>query len=131
MKVTRINKGQWGKLRAFFDIRTEEGFGIKGFKIVEGINGLFVGMPSQKGKDDEFFDTVFAERDLRDELTTIALEAYNDEKFMNPTYTDSNDIKVPADNSPPPPKEVEVDELSTETKNKEPVQPFSEDDIPF
>ena len=131
MKVTRINKGQWGKLRAFFDIRTEEGFGIKGFKIVEGINGLFVGMPSQKGKDDEFFDTVFAERDLRDELTTIALEAYNDEKFTNPTYTDPNDIKAPADNSPPPPKEVEVDELSTETKNKEPVQPFSEDDIPF
>jgi len=129
MKVTRMNKGQWGKLRAFFDIRTEEGFGIKGFKIVEGINGLFVGMPSQKGKEEEYFDTVFAERDLRDELTAAALEAYNNDEFVNQTYTDPNNEGKAPENSPPPAKEV--DELNTETKNKEIMQPFSEDDVPF
>ena len=34
MKIERINKGSWGKIRAFFDIRTEEGFVVKGFKII-------------------------------------------------------------------------------------------------
>jgi len=31
-----MNKGQWGKLRAFFDLKTSDGFVIKGFKLVEG-----------------------------------------------------------------------------------------------
>ncbi len=48
MKIERMNKGTWGKVRAFFDITTSDGFTIKGFKIIEGINGLFVSLPSQK-----------------------------------------------------------------------------------
>ena len=76
-----MNKGEWGKLRAFFDLRTSEGIVVKGFKLVEGINGMFVGMPSQKGKDDEFFDTVFMERDMREELNQVAMDAYNNANF--------------------------------------------------
>ena len=38
-----MNKGEWGKIKAFFDLRTDEGFVIKGFKLIHGINGLFVG----------------------------------------------------------------------------------------
>ena len=57
-----MNKGSWGKVRAFFDLTTEEGFIIKGFRLVEGINGLFVSMPSQKGQDGEYYDTVLADR---------------------------------------------------------------------
>ena len=51
-----MNKGEWGKIKAFFDLRTEEGFVIKGFKLIHGINGLFVGNPSQKGNDGEYYD---------------------------------------------------------------------------
>ena len=50
MKIERINKGSWGKVRAFFDVRTDEGFVIKGFTLVEGINGKFVGFPSKKNE---------------------------------------------------------------------------------
>ena len=50
-----MNKGSWGKLRAFFDLRTTDGFIIKGFKIVEGINGVFVGMPSVQNKEGEYY----------------------------------------------------------------------------
>ena len=32
-----MNKGNWGKIRAFFDLQTEDGFTLKGFKLVEGI----------------------------------------------------------------------------------------------
>ena len=76
MKIERINKGSWGKIRAFFDIRTEEGFIVKGFKIVKGINGLFIGFPSQKGQDDEYYDTVWAELELKEKLTQLAINEY-------------------------------------------------------
>ena len=57
LKIERMNKGEWGKIKAFFDLRTDEGFVIKGFKLIHGINGLFVGNPSQKGNDGEYYDT--------------------------------------------------------------------------
>ena len=71
MKIDRMNKGSWGKVRAFFDVQTEEGITMKGFKLVEGINGLFVGFPSQKGSDDEYRDTIWAEKDLKDSIKGI------------------------------------------------------------
>ena len=68
MEIARMNKGSWGKLRAFFDVETQEGFVMKGFKLVEGINGLFVGMPSQKGSDEEYHDTIWVEsKEIREE----------------------------------------------------------------
>ena len=83
MKIDRMNKGEWGKLRAFFDLKTNEGIVIKGFKLVEGINGLFVGMPSQKDKENDengnpvYRDTVFMEKEARDQVNDLALEEYN------------------------------------------------------
>ena len=76
MKIERMNKGSWGKVRAFFDLTTSEGFTIKGFKIIEGINGLFVSMPSQKGSDGEYYDSIYASKELRDELNKLALDSY-------------------------------------------------------
>ena len=73
MKIERMNKGEWGKIRAFFDIRTDEGFVVTWFKLVNGVKGLFVGFPSQTGHDDEYYDTVWAETELRDKLTPIAI----------------------------------------------------------
>ena len=150
MKVTRINKGQWGKLRAFFDIRTEEGFGIKGFKIVEGINGLFVGMPSQKGKDDEYFDTVYVAPEIREELNHVAIQTYgmqtdDSDNFEFPSKTtespvvDNTTTESPvADNatteSPVADNATSVDETSAaplEPAKAEESNTFSDDDIPF
>ena len=62
MKIDRMNKGSWGKVRAFFDLQTEEGFTLKGFKLIDGISGLFVGFPSQKDQDGEYRDTIWAEK---------------------------------------------------------------------
>ena len=50
-KIVRMKIGSWGKVRAFFDLESSDGFTIKGFKIVEAITGLFVGFPSVKDKD--------------------------------------------------------------------------------
>ena len=78
MKIGEMKKGSWNKVRAFFDIITEEGFALKNFKLVEGINGLFVGFPSQKGNDDEYHDTVWADKELRANINKLALEEYGE-----------------------------------------------------
>ena len=77
MKISRMNKGEWGKVRAFFDLETEEGFTIKGFKVVQGIDGLFVGFPSQKDKDGDYKDTVYADKTLKQKLNQLALDYYS------------------------------------------------------
>ena len=119
-----MNKGEWGKIKAFFDLKTEEGFVIKGMKIIEGINGLFIGMPSQKGKDDEYFDVVFADRDLREEVSQLALDHYGQE--IMPTNTPSAsepvaEIKTESDTS-----NDTNEEIPTFADNDE-----TDDDIPF
>ena len=79
MKVTNLRKYDGdSKLRAFFDVETEEGMVVKGFKIVEGINGLFVGNPSEYSeKDDKYYDRVFIPKELKDELEKEAIKEYN------------------------------------------------------
>ena len=114
-----MNKGQWGKLRAFFDLKTSDGFIIKGFKLVEGISGLFVGMPSTQGKDGEYYDTVFADKDLRDELQQVALRAYGQESIPTSEPLSENMEQKLVDSPMTPNAEP--------TKNTE----FSDDDIPL
>ena len=77
MKIVRMVKGSWGKIKAFFDLETEDGFTIKGFKIVEGIEGNFIGFPSQKKDDGEYYDTVFASKDLKDQVRDLAKREYD------------------------------------------------------
>ena len=79
MTIENMKKGEWGKIKAFFDIKTDDGFTMKGFKLVEGANGLFAGFPSQKGNDDEYYDTIWADRDLKDMATSLAVKAYKGE----------------------------------------------------
>jgi len=116
VKIERMNKGEWGKLRAFFDLKTSDGFVVKGFKLVEGINGLFVGMPSVQNKEGEYNDSVFADRELRDELTELAIREYGQESVDAPSGPPSNPVQT----SDAPQKVEDV-------KNKE----YDEDDIPF
>ena len=71
-----MNRGDWGKIKAFFDLETSDGFTIKGFKLVDGNDGMFVGFPSQKNNDDEYYDTVWADKDVKMEVNTKALSEY-------------------------------------------------------
>ena len=119
-----MNKGEWGKIKAFFDVRTEEGFVIKGFKLVQGINGLFVGNPSQKGNDEEYYDTIYAEKELKDELSEIAIDHYGQEVMpVDASYSNSSET----DDFP---KGTETETENPKTADvKGPA--FTDDDIPF
>ena len=101
-EISKINKGRWGKILAFFDIETIEGFTIKGFKLVEGSDGVFVGFPSRE-KDGEYYDTVWAEKELRNEIRELAKREYD-----NPTeHQEDQELQLPG-------KTVFAEDSSTE-----------------
>ena len=146
MKIARMNKGSWGKLRAFFDVETQEGFVMKGFKLVEGINGLFVGMPSQKGSDEEYHDTIWVEsKEMREELNTLAISKYKEGDTMSSppesegTFNNSENTREMtgenlSQNNETLNSEAVAEESTNDNKtnaNTENVKSFSDDDLPF
>ena len=77
MEVVGIRQMNVGKIRASIDIRTSEGFIIKGFKVIEGDNGLFVGMPSERTRTGKYVDLVRVEDfNLKEMLNTLILDYY-------------------------------------------------------
>ncbi len=79
MKIARMNKyDAESKTKAFFDLETEEGIVVKGFTLVEGSNGLFVSVPSHKGKDDKYYENVILSKEQKKELNDLALAKYKE-----------------------------------------------------
>jgi len=67
-----------GHLKAFADVIINGQVLIKGVRIADGRNGLYVSMPSTQGKDGKWYPTVMLLEDsLKEELQTTVLEAYN------------------------------------------------------
>lgn len=89
MKISRISSGEWGKVRAYFDLTTSEGITIKGFRLIMGIKGLFVGNPSEKDESGTYKDTVWMDKPVKDKITELAISAHE------------NGIDIPIDDEPP------------------------------
>jgi len=69
-----------GTLKAFADVHIDEMWLVRGLRVVAGSSGLFVGMPSGRGRDGKYYETV---RSLTSEakvaLETAVLEAYHNQ----------------------------------------------------
>ena len=77
MEIVGIRQLNVGKIRASIDIRTSEGFIIKGFKVIEGENGLFIGMPSERTRTGKYVDLVRVEDlNLKEMLNSLILDYY-------------------------------------------------------
>jgi len=131
-----MRTGNWGKLVAFFDVKTEEGFIIKGFKLFNGINGLFVGMPSEKRQDengeDKYYDTIWltdeVRENMREQLNNMASEEYN-KNNSSPQAVDTAPVDNDMMSSTPREKNDAV--LQTEKNDAKVDGPPSVDDLPF
>lgn len=76
MKITAMHMAKGtSKIKAYFDLELE-GITVKGFKLVEGPSGLFVGVPSEK-REEKWFDRVYVPKELKDGLTSVALGHYD------------------------------------------------------
>ena len=125
MKVINFKPYNKGKLRAFFDVLTAEGFTIKGFKIMEGINGEFVSRPSQQDKNGEWYDTVYCTKEMSSELLRIAkrLKGLGDNKSENATELQDvikNDLDVP-----------EIPQMEGTREQLDNLKISDDEDIPF
>lgn len=67
--------------KAFCDLLILDTFIVKGFRVVQGQKGLFVGMPQQQGRDDKWYDTFHPiTKEMREGLGELILESYADQK---------------------------------------------------
>lgn len=65
-------------LKAFVDVIFNRQLLVKGIRVTDGRNGLFVAMPKSQGKDGKWYDTVrILDDELKQELQDTVLEAYN------------------------------------------------------
>lgn len=68
------------KIKAFIDISVDDTFIIKGLRVVEGKNGLFVSMPQTQGKDKKWYPDVRCESmQISNDLQNTVLKMYQDE----------------------------------------------------
>lgn len=80
-EVKRLHKLEnEGKLKAFADIAIAGLILIKGLRIVDGKNGLFVGMPRRQGKDGQWYQAVFPlSEEVKNRLQEIVIQAYQEQ----------------------------------------------------
>ena len=74
-RVIRLNGDS--AVKAFCDISVAGALLIKGIKVVDGKNGLFVSMPREQGKNKQWYETVVPlSRQAREQLSDVVLEAF-------------------------------------------------------
>jgi stage V sporulation protein G len=77
MQVVRLCRLEGeSKCKAFCDVSIGE-FVVKGLRVMQGKDGLFVGMPQEKAKDGKWYNTFFPATDeAKKNLTDMVLNAY-------------------------------------------------------
>jgi stage V sporulation protein G len=79
MEITevRVTLREEPRLKAFVNVTFDNDFVIRGMKVIEGRNGLFVAMPSRRSKDGTFRDIAHPiNNEMRKRLEEIVLEEY-------------------------------------------------------
>ncbi len=78
VRVRRVNSD--GKMKAVVSITIDESFVVHDIKIIDGLNGLFVAMPSRKVGDSDYRDIAHPiNSETRAYLQEVIFEAYNKE----------------------------------------------------
>ena len=80
-KVARLNRLQRDdSLKAMVDVVINDNIMVRGLKVVEGKNGIFVGMPSRQDSGGKWYDSVYPiTKQAREELQETVLSAYETE----------------------------------------------------
>jgi stage V sporulation protein G len=79
MEITevRLTLRQEDRLKAFVSITFDNAFVVRGLKVIDGNTGLFVAMPSRRGKDGTFRDVAHPiNNETRTMIEDAVLEEY-------------------------------------------------------
>lgn len=75
VRIRKVDKE--GKMRAVASITIDDVFVVHDIKVIEGVKGLFIAMPSRKASDGEFRDIAHPiNSQTREELQRLILDAY-------------------------------------------------------
>lgn len=67
------------KTKAFIDLELDETLVIKGLTLVEGNDGLFLSFPSKKGKDGNYYNSVYSlDKEWSNLLQDSCVKKYNE-----------------------------------------------------
>ncbi|MBL7672032.1 MAG: septation regulator SpoVG [Bdellovibrionaceae bacterium] len=96
VKIFPVNEE---RLKAYVSITIEGAFVVRDLKIIKGIGGLFVAMPSKKRKDGQFSDIAHPlNQETRNMIEDLVFAAYEKElRSMGQTLID-----LQREKSPPP-----------------------------
>lgn len=79
VKITYKPYNGNSKTKAFIDLELDNTLVIKGLTLVEGKNGLFLSFPSKKGKDGEYYNSVYSlDKEWLKLLQDACIEKYNE-----------------------------------------------------
>lgn len=80
IEVARIYRLEGdGAVKAFCDIIVSDALLIKGIRIMDGKNGLFVRMPSKQSKDGKWYDSIApTTKEIKDALNDTIIKAFNE-----------------------------------------------------
>jgi len=104
----RVNllKNQTGNIKAFASVTLGGEYVINDLRVMDGSKGLWVSMPSKKGKNDKYADIFFPiTKKARQDLFDCVLAEY--EKKVNK----ESEAGAKAENAVEPEKETTADEI--------------------
>ncbi len=80
LEVIRLHRFEnEGSLKAFADIQFNEEYVVKGFKLVQGKEGMFVSMPSEPGKNGKWYNTFLPLSDeVKGRISKAVFTAYEE-----------------------------------------------------
>lgn len=77
VRVRKVNRE--GKMKAVVSITIDDEFVVHDIKVIDGDKGLFIAMPSRRGKNGEFRDIAHPiNSDTRNRIQDIILEKYEE-----------------------------------------------------
>lgn len=77
------------KTKAFVDLKLDNVLIVKGLSLVEGKAGLFLSYPATKGKDDNYYNSIYSlDKDWGKQLEEACIKKYNELGSSNNTSGD-------------------------------------------
>ena len=77
VKIIKIHRLPEGKVKAFVDLGINDALLIKGIRVIDGKEGLFVAMPSELGKDERWYERVRClNKEVKGVIEQKVLDAY-------------------------------------------------------
>ena len=90
----RISLRDDDKLKAFASMTFNDSFVVRGLKIIEGTNGMFVAMPSRKKPDGSYQDVAHPiNNETRKLIEDRILDEYQRERAKQPSLIGSQSIE--------------------------------------